>query len=1430
MMPGEAPAAGIAAEAATACANCSALQQNLNEYVAALIALKQKIIDTDRLLTEYQQKCNELQLAERENNTLRHQVEQMLQKISPLEECQQELGSLKAELEEKKSSLKIYQQTHLEYARVKEEIVRSDAVKKKLEAKVKKLEEAATKHMQDFRQLKTEKKVLEKELKKAQEKLDDFPKQKYKKVLKHAETQSAREDPVANIDKGKIKLLLEELWMCIDSSTGKRQNQENDYILAASVKDRTRTSEKTGKLFTEEVEQSHRKFRKSNGKMPYPHSSPETIGKQNSLTTLQIKVDKEPHRGDHFESKTTEEYLQDYNGDNAFYEDKTIKVVVQTDLTDSSSDSSDQEQEQLGGNLLDILNWVRPLPPLLSPVRFSPPAMQDTLFGESTDSSDEEIDHNAHIVESILEGKAESQSNCNFVSVKESNEHEKPHEPNDREIATKLRENEETSIYIDTFSAKSSYVKEKDAEGKQTEMTVSSMNILAREEHLEEDSENIGPEERERTVKVATPKLEAINEKEVHTDQIHSVEEVLSSTCMSSSFQYLQEKSSELVPTEKTIATNLNTTANSEHMKEKSSKLMEAEEAEIPRKVETPKPASTLRDGVHLQTGEPIFATESILVTPEDFEEVHRESMGKEAMENESSDIQTKSNVVNTTLCIEKHVEKVETAQGQVIATVITEGFCVETNNEPRHNEEGDVRSSFSNSKSCFGAEHDNELVCQCNSERTLMQTEIDTEAKDISTKSQCSELKFSNEETLDKQCERTKQHGVNEEGGLESNNTFRHDSFVLATERSRDSLYIDGENHIAKVCKIAHSMSAKGGDGEQLRTGEQCVEVNLTQPEQKVFTGSSTNKEDFLETCRFAKSLHVMEVGKLLDAKEERCLQAELDHEQKDASKLLQKKPDFETTLTSPNPAFDINGENDPLEPEEIVKTNHVLLAPEHVTEKASEMRQAKNTFIASEHRSPRFQNCIEVFEPQGTEMEMDHSEVRERRSGPLETEKINTVKSVITESEHASWAQFLKHVNSCSITEISQCDKIREKLNDKPCEAVAINNCNNSPDLEENGVEEVEMRNQISDVTGQVVSEENAIEEPALSIEDVLETGSIDTEEINTPVTVAIGLERIAVPTDLTAFNLQHLAKPLLRAILSKLKTQKMSLNHNFTQALCRVYVGICRQLGDLERARLFCYSLLKEDFPQSAKLTLFITNVWDDIFSFQGVINKAMQLIARQRARGEVLHCLSAYLSWEKSPPLDAGIMVSSLLLAIQLYPKMEFQLSERYGEDLSESTWECILAIDLLCSHLKWGWTHDNIISKELWPVMDKWVKHRKGHETIPSTPDIIVASTLRLIGRLCQIGLKEGFFSAVKNISFVIGRFIQHAKEEDVPWGVQLAAVYALCDLGPSNPVGVIEAIRAWRTAITNSIPAAVTSGIAEVSSLCTAELHSDEGK
>ncbi|NXK42556.1 ICE1 protein, partial [Piprites chloris] len=100
MMPGETPPPAGPAAAAGACTNCGILQQNINAYVAALIALKQKMIDGDRLLTEYQQKCTDILYLE--ISALRFQVEQMLQKILPLEKCQEELGSLKAELEEKK--------------------------------------------------------------------------------------------------------------------------------------------------------------------------------------------------------------------------------------------------------------------------------------------------------------------------------------------------------------------------------------------------------------------------------------------------------------------------------------------------------------------------------------------------------------------------------------------------------------------------------------------------------------------------------------------------------------------------------------------------------------------------------------------------------------------------------------------------------------------------------------------------------------------------------------------------------------------------------------------------------------------------------------------------------------------------------------------------------------------------------------------------------------------------------------------------------------------------------------------------------------------------------------------------------------------------------------------------------------------------------
>lgn len=72
-----------------------------------------------------------------------------------------------------------------------------------------------------------------------------------------------------------------------------------------------------------------------------------------------------------------------------------------------------------------------------------------------------------------------------------------------------------------------------------------------------------------------------------------------------------------------------------------------------------------------------------------------------------------------------------------------------------------------------------------------------------------------------------------------------------------------------------------------------------------------------------------------------------------------------------------------------------------------------------------------------------------------------------------------------------------------------------------------------------------------------------------------------------------------------------------------------------------------------------------------------------------------------------------MVSKLLLTIQLCPKTEFQSSEKFGEDLSDNTWEYIFAIDLLCCHQKWIWTHDNIIRYKAVVLTQSWVLELEG---------------------------------------------------------------------------------------------------------------------
>ncbi|KAK2855486.1 hypothetical protein Q7C36_007355 [Tachysurus vachellii] len=293
---------------------------------------------------------------------------------------------------------------------------------------------------------------------------------------------------------------------------------------------------------------------------------------------------------------------------------------------------------------------------------------------------------------------------------------------------------------------------------------------------------------------------------------------------------------------------------------------------------------------------------------------------------------------------------------------------------------------------------------------------------------------------------------------------------------------------------------------------------------------------------------------------------------------------------------------------------------------------------------------------------------------------------------------------------------------------------------------------------------------------------------------------------------------AEEFMLAILSKIKVERAVMKHDILQSLCRVYVGLCRWTGDCQKAHALAYSLLKEDFPEASKLVLFMVTTWPTVLSHDSILGRAINVVSKLKADEEILDYLSKYLHWEERPPGDIHEMITTILKAFHEDDTLMFQTHDRHGYDLCPAAWDYICSLDLLCAHLGWKWTHDNIIGKELWPVLNAWVTQPRPQQT--PVRDICVAAVLRLIGRLGQLGLKEKLCTSVQNVAKAINLFGKHGISEGVPWEVQLSAVYAIYDLAPSNPKDALEALASWRGEITRPVPPAVTSCITQIGSIC----------
>ncbi|KAG7261777.1 hypothetical protein CRUP_020665 [Coryphaenoides rupestris] len=241
---------------------------------------------------------------------------------------------------------------------------------------------------------------------------------------------------------------------------------------------------------------------------------------------------------------------------------------------------------------------------------------------------------------------------------------------------------------------------------------------------------------------------------------------------------------------------------------------------------------------------------------------------------------------------------------------------------------------------------------------------------------------------------------------------------------------------------------------------------------------------------------------------------------------------------------------------------------------------------------------------------------------------------------------------------------------------------------------------------------------------------------------------------------------ANDMLSAILAKLKAEKAVLSGEHMQALCRVYTGIY--------------------IPDASKLILFIVSTWPGVLSHKGQLCRAIHTVTKLKAQGDVLNCLSAYLNWDKCPPCDVELLISRTLSEVRSGAGLAFTNHKRHGDDLSDEAWEHVFTLPK---------DQPKLIS------------------------DITVSTVLRLIGRLAQQGIKEACVSSVMTVIGVISMFVRHCNAEGVPWEVQLAAVYCIYDLSPSNPKQALDALAEWRGDAGRAVPPAVTSVITQIASV-----------
>ncbi|KAF7709840.1 hypothetical protein HF521_016690, partial [Silurus meridionalis] len=211
------------------------------------------------------------------------------------------------------------------------------------------------------------------------------------------------------------------------------------------------------------------------------------------------------------------------------------------------------------------------------------------------------------------------------------------------------------------------------------------------------------------------------------------------------------------------------------------------------------------------------------------------------------------------------------------------------------------------------------------------------------------------------------------------------------------------------------------------------------------------------------------------------------------------------------------------------------------------------------------------------------------------------------------------------------------------------------------------------------------------------------------------------------------------------------------------------------------------------------------WPSVFSQNSPLCRAIHIVCKMKAYGKIYYLLSKYLHWDTEPPGNIYRTITSTLKALLKDKSLTFQKSSWYGDDLCPAAWDYVFSLDLLCAQLGWIWTVSHVIRKDVWLILNTWLKQTQTEET--NFRNVSVAAIFRLLGQLGQKALRENVAASVEDLAKRITKF---RRQNDLPWEVQLAVVYATHDLAPSNPKVALKSLESWKQNLTKPIPPAVT--------------------